>query len=55
MKFFKVHKFEVHLVAFLLMSLPCVGLYFSANANTQATSGVLLGLIVLGNVLVLFT
>jgi hypothetical protein len=55
MKLLREHKFEVHLIAFLLMSLPCVGLYFSANANSQVSSGVLLSLIILGNGLVLFT
>jgi uncharacterized membrane protein YhhN len=55
MKWFRDHKFEVHLIAFLLMSLPCIGLYFSASGQLQTTNGLLLTLIILGNGLVLFT
>jgi hypothetical protein len=51
----KSHKFVVHLVAFFLMTLPCIGLYFSAEAGQHASSDILIGMIVIGNGLVLFT
>lgn len=45
------HKFIVHLVAFLLISLPSVGLYFAAEQGAFVAVYTLLGLVVLGNLL----
>jgi len=49
----RAHPFKVHAVAFLLMVLPPIPLYYAAiNGNTLAMY-LLLGIVVLGNILVL--
>ena len=50
-KWLRSNKFEAHTIAFLLMILPCVPLYSAANAGQTALIGLLIGLIVLGNLL----
>ena len=47
----RAHKFEKHLAAFLLILLPSVALYFAAQGDQAGWIGVLLGLIVIGNLL----
>lgn len=47
----KSHKFSANLIAFLLMVLPCVPLYFAANAGAQLWMIVCLALISAGNLL----
>lgn len=45
--------FAVHLVAFLLMVLPPVPMYYAAQAGATFWMAVFVGLVVLGNLLVL--
>jgi hypothetical protein len=47
------YKFETHLTAFLLMTLPSIGLFYAAQRGAIAWIWGLLGLIILANVLVL--
>jgi hypothetical protein len=47
------HAFQIHLAAFILMVLPPVGLYFAVLAGSTTLIWALLGLVILGNVLVL--
>jgi membrane protein YqaA with SNARE-associated domain len=47
------HAYKIHLAAFFLMVLPPVGLYFTVLAGSLALTWILLGLVVLGNILVL--
>lgn len=47
------YKFEAHLVAFLLMSLPPLPLYLAAQYGRVDWIWALLGLVVLGNLLAL--
>lgn len=54
MKWLKEHIYETHVLAFFLMVLPPVGLYFTAQAGALALTWPLLGVVVLGNILVLF-
>lgn len=48
---FKTHKFEAHLLSFLLMILPSVGMYYAAQADADGLILGLLGLVVMGNLL----
>ncbi len=49
------HKFEAHLIAFLLMVLPPVPLYFAARNGVVPWMWALLAPILLGNLLALVT
>ena len=51
MNWLREHKFEAHLLAFSLMILPAVGLYFAARRGSQSWIWALLGVFVLGNLL----
>lgn len=46
MPFAKRHKFALQLLAFLAITLPSIGLYFSAGASVDLVSGLLLSIIV---------
>ena len=45
--------FKIHLLAFVLMVLPAVLLYFAAQRSADFWIWLLLGLVVLGNLLAL--
>jgi uncharacterized integral membrane protein len=45
------HKFEAHLCAFLLLTLPPVGMYFAARNNHPNGVVYLLSFVVLGNLI----
>ncbi len=47
------HSFGAYLTAFLLMSVPPLPLYFAARAGASEWIWLLLGLVILGNGLVL--
>ncbi len=47
------HQFKLHLVAFLMMVLPPVPMYYAAEQGADAMLGIFLGVIVLANLLVL--
>lgn len=49
----RTHKFEAHVIAFLLMIAPPIPMYLAARQGATAWIWPLLGLIVLGNLLVL--
>ena len=53
MKLFRRQTFKVHLVALLLMILPPVPLYYAAQRGDSGWLIALLGLVVVGNTLVL--
>lgn len=48
------HKFEVHLLAFIMMVLPPVAMYFAALAGSEALIWGLVSLVALANLLVVF-
>jgi hypothetical protein len=48
------HKFEAHLIAFLLMILPPIPLYLAAQEGAQSWIILLLVPVVMGNLLELF-
>lgn len=50
---FKKHKFEAALLAFLLMMLPPLGLYAAARQNAAGWIWFLLGIVITGNLLAL--
>ena len=50
-QFLNAHKFQAHLLAFLLMVLPPAGLYLAARSGAIAWIWVLLAVVVLGNLL----
>jgi len=50
----KKHIYEVHLLAFLLMVLSPILLYFSARQGINALTWVLIGIVVSGNLIVLW-
>jgi hypothetical protein len=52
-KWLRTHKFKVHLVAFLLMILSPIPMYYAAQAGESTTIAVLLGIVIIGNVLVI--
>jgi membrane protein YqaA with SNARE-associated domain len=54
MEWLRTHTYQVHLLGFFLMVFPPIGLYFSVQAGALALTWLLLGLVVLGNALVLF-
>jgi hypothetical protein len=53
-RWLRSHTFESHLVALGLMALPPVAMYYAARGGNIALVIALLGLVVLGNLLVLF-
>jgi hypothetical protein len=50
----KKHTFKIHTTAFLMILLPSALLYVAAQEQATGLSWLLLGLVVLGNLLVLF-
>ena len=48
------HKFEAHLIAFLLMVLPPIPLYLAARSGAETWIYILLAPVVLGNLLELW-
>jgi len=48
------HSFEAYSLVFLLITLPASGLYLAASSGAEAVIWLLLGIIALGNFLVLF-
>lgn len=54
LKWLQENSFEAHLVALLLMAVPPILLYFAARQGALGWIYALLGLVVLGNILVLF-
>jgi hypothetical protein len=53
MNWLRSHKFEADLIAFLLMLLPGIGLYFLIENQQSWESWALLSLIIIGNLSVL--
>lgn len=53
-KWLRAHKFEAHLIVFALLIVPPVPLYFAARYGALGWIWALLGLVILGNLLVLF-
>lgn len=51
----KAHKFSTYIIAFLLMVLPPIPLYFAANASATGWMIFLLTLIAAGNLLAVLT
>ncbi len=49
----KTQKYQAHLLAFVLMILASIGLIFTVGSENPATTGVLLGVFVAGNLLAL--
>ena len=47
------HTFETHLIAFLVMVIPTIGLYFAAQRNLTPFIWILIGIVIIGNLLVL--
>jgi len=54
MKWLQEHSFEANLLALLLMAVPPVLLYFAAQQGALGWIYALLGLVISGNILVLF-
>jgi hypothetical protein len=52
-KWLRDHVFETHLIALLLMALPPAAMVFAARSGATGLVWALLGLVVLGNLLVL--
>jgi hypothetical protein len=52
-QYFKQRRFQVHILAFLLMILPPVAMYFAAQQGITGAIWALLALVVLGNLLAL--
>lgn len=52
--FLQKHTYEIHTLAFVLMVLASLGLYFAAGASSAAWIWALLGVFGLANLLVLF-
>jgi hypothetical protein len=48
------HKFEAHLIAFLLMILPPIPMYFAAQGSPEIWIYILITPVVLGNLLELW-
>lgn len=51
MDWLKAHKFGAYTIAFLLMILPCIPLFWAANTGQTVVILFLLGFIALGNLL----
>jgi VIT1/CCC1 family predicted Fe2+/Mn2+ transporter len=54
-KWLTKNKFEVHLVAFLLMVLPPIPLYYAAQSGASGLIWALLALVICGNLLALLS
>jgi hypothetical protein len=54
MNWLRAHQFKVHTIAFLMMVLPPVPLYYAAINGNALAMYLLLGIVILGNILVLF-
>lgn len=48
------HKFEAHLIAFLLMILPPIPMYFAAQTGAEVWIYILITPVILGNLLELW-
>ena len=51
--FLRNNKFETYSIAFLLMMIPPIPMYFAAQSGNEPLIGFLLGVFILGNLLVL--
>ncbi|MFC2026115.1 hypothetical protein ACFLUC_02855 [Chloroflexota bacterium] len=49
------HKYQIHLLAFLLMVLPAIPLYYAAQQGAYPLIWGLLAIVVSGNILALLT
>lgn len=54
-KWLTKNKFEVHLIAFLLMVLPPIPLYYAAQSSVTGLTWALLTLVICGNLLALIS
>ena len=54
-KWLTKNKFEVHLVAFLLIILPPIPLYYAAQSGASGLIWALLALVICGNLLALLS
>ncbi len=50
----KKHSFQIHTIAFLMMILPAIPMFYAAKSGNDPFILVLIGLVALGNILVLF-
>lgn len=50
----KKHSFQIHTVAFLTMILPAIPMFYAAKSGNDPFIFLLIGLVVVGNILVLF-
>jgi hypothetical protein len=50
----KKHAYEAHLLAFGLMTLPSVWLYYSARRDQDILSWGLLAIVIMGNIITLW-
>jgi len=53
-RWLRSHTFEAYLIALALMALPPVAMYYAARGGNSGLVLALLGLVVLGNLLVVF-
>ena len=53
LKWMREHIFETYLIALILMAAPPIPLYFAARSGADVLVGILLGVVVLGNLIVL--
>jgi hypothetical protein len=53
-RWLRSHTFEAYLVALGLMALPPVAMYYAARGGNNGLVVAFLGLVILGNLLVLF-
>ncbi len=54
-KWLTKNKFEVHLVAFMLMVLTPIPLYYAAQSGATGLIWILLGFVICGNILALIS
>lgn len=54
LKWLRANKFNAHLIVFALLFVPPIPLYFAARYGAVGWIWALLGLVILGNLLVLF-
>jgi len=52
-KWLQTHKFEANLFIFLMITIPAILLFFAMQTENQILIGVLLGLIIAGNLVAL--
>ncbi len=55
LEWLSVHKFEAHLISFLLIIVPSGGLYYAAQIGSASLILALLGLVITGNLLAVAT